>query len=175
MGTPTGRDGVGLTGIRRARARILLGGLLLATAAVALLSAVGAAAPTLDDQVYAIAKDLMCPVCAGQTVADSNAQLAVQMREEIRKRLLAGQSREEIVGYFINQFGEGVLAAPPARGTGLVLWLVLPVAFLAGVMIIRAFLRQNLRAPQPAGAPPPPTREEAEQIVEALRRLDDAP
>ena len=132
-------------------------------------------APTFEDQVNAIAKDLMCPVCAGQTVADSGSQLAVQMRTEIRQRLQAGQTREEIIAYFVGQFGEGVLASPRPKGSGLVLWLSLPVAFLLGFLVLRRFLRRNLAAERarPEG-PPPATPEEAEQIAQALRRLDDS-
>jgi cytochrome c-type biogenesis protein CcmH len=132
-----------------------------------------AAAPTLEDQVEAIARDLMCPVCAGQTVADSGSQLAEQMRTEIRQRLQAGQTRDEIIAYFVGQFGESVLARPPARGTGLVLWLALPAALLFGVLILRRFLRSSIAA-QPAAAAPPPTPEEAERIAQALRKLDDS-
>jgi cytochrome c-type biogenesis protein CcmH len=132
-------------------------------------------APTLEDQVHAIAKDLMCPVCAGQTVADSGSQLAQQMRAEIRQRLQAGQTREEIIAYFVGQFGEGALASPRPKGSGLVLWLSLPLAFLLGVFLLRRFLRGNLTAAcaRPEG-PPPATPEEAEQIAQALRRLDDS-
>ncbi|MDR7419235.1 MAG: cytochrome c-type biogenesis protein CcmH [Armatimonadota bacterium] len=133
-----------------------------------------AAAPTLEDQVHDIAKDLMCPVCAGQTVADSGSQLAEQMRTEIRQRLQAGQTREEIIAYFIGQFGDSVLARPPARGTGLVLWLALPVALLLGALILRRFVRASVTATEPAAAPPPPTPEEAERIARALRQLDDS-
>lgn len=146
---------------------------VLAVIAVAQSTALGA--PTLEDQIHAIAKDLMCPVCAGQTVADSNSQLAQQMRAEIRQRLQAGQTREEIIAYFVGQFGEGALASPRPKGSGLVLWLSLPLAFLMGVLLLRRFLRGNLAAARatPQG-PPPATPEEAEQIAQALRRLDDS-
>jgi cytochrome c-type biogenesis protein CcmH len=150
---------------------------IVVAAAVAVLvawaGAAAVAAPTIEDQVDGIARELMCPVCAGQTVADSGSQLAEQMRAEIRRRLQAGQTRDEIVAYFIGQFGEGVLARPPARGTGLVLWLALPVALLLGGLILRRFLRGNMTAAGPAAAPPPPTPEEAERIAQALRKLDD--
>jgi cytochrome c-type biogenesis protein CcmH len=136
--------------------------------------AVARAGPTLEDQVDAIGRELMCPVCAGQTVADSGSQLAEQMRAEIRKRLQAGQTREEIINYFVGQFGEGVLARPPARGGGLVLWLSLPLALLVGAVILRRFLKRNLAAARvPSAGPPPPTPEEAERIAQALRSLDD--
>lgn len=114
----------------------------------------------------------MCPVCSGQTVAESSSQLAEQMRSIIRERLQAGQTREEIIGYFVTQFGEGVLAAPPPRGSGLVLWLSLPVALVAGVLVVRRFVRRGLSRTGPVHAPPPATPAEAEQIERELRRLD---
>ncbi len=114
----------------------------------------------------------MCPVCAGQTVAESSSQLAEQMRQVIRERLQAGQSRNEIIGYFVTQFGEGVLAAPPPRGGGLVLWLSLPAALAAGVFVVQRFVRRSLSRTRPLHAPPPPTPVEAEQIERELRRLD---
>jgi cytochrome c-type biogenesis protein CcmH len=113
-----------------------------------------AAAQSLEDQVYAIARELMCPVCGGQTVAESSSQLAAQMRDVIRDRLRAGQTREEIIAYFVGQFGEGVLAAPPARGSTLVLWLATPLALLAGLAILVRFVRRHLAVPGAARVPP---------------------
>jgi cytochrome c-type biogenesis protein CcmH len=129
-----------------------------AVAAVAGVLAAGVAAPahsapTLDDQVYAIARELMCPVCTAQTVAESDAELARQMRAEIRARLERGQSREEIIAYFVAQFGDGVLAAPPARGLALLLWAFPAVAVAAGAVVVWAFVRRHLRRPGAAPAP----------------------
>jgi cytochrome c-type biogenesis protein CcmH len=124
-------------------------GIVIAAGAIAFLSVDPAvAAQTLEDQVYAIARELMCPVCGGQTVAESSSQLAVQMRDEIRDRLRAGQTREEIIAYFVGQFGEGVLAAPPARGSALLLWLAPPLALLAGLVILIRFVRRHLAVPR---------------------------
>ncbi len=111
-----------------------------------------AAAPSLDDQVYDIASQLMCPVCAGQTVAESNSPLAQQMREQIRVRLLRGESHDEIIAYFVSQFGESVLAAPPKRGVGLALWLAPVVALAIGVIVMIRYLRRITGRPaSPAG------------------------
>lgn len=108
-------------------------------------TAPAASAPTLEDQVRDIAGELMCPVCEGQTVAESNAQLAVQMREEIRARLRRGESREQIIAYFVGQFGESVLAAPPKRGAGLVLWLAPVAALGVGLLVMVRYLRRSTR------------------------------
>jgi cytochrome c-type biogenesis protein CcmH len=88
----------------------------------------------------------MCPVCAGQTVAESGSALAGQMREIIRARLQQGQTREQIIAYFVEQFGEGVLAAPPRRGTGLWLWLAPPGILVAGALVLGRYVRRQLRA-----------------------------
>ncbi len=128
------------------------------------------AAPTLDDQVYAIAAALMCPVCGGQTVAESDSQLAEQMRAIIRQRLRAGQTREEIIAYFVGQFGEGVLAAPPPRGGGLAVWLVPPVTVGIGLFVLRRLVGRS--RPPGAPAPAPPTAAEVEQIRRDVRELD---
>lgn len=141
-------------------------------AAVTALAPAGGtlAAPTLEDQVHSIANGLMCPVCAGQTVADSDSELARQMRETIRQRLQKGERPEEIEAYFIAQFGEGVLAAPPPRGPGLLLWLSLPAALGAGLLAIGRLLRSRAAARPPA--PPPPTLEEEREIERTLREIE---
>ncbi len=132
-------------------------------------------AQTLDDQVYAIAGELMCPVCGGQTVAESGSQLAEQMRAIIRERLRAGQSRDEIIAYFVGQFGDGVLAAPPRRGGGLAVWLIPPAALGIGLVVLLRFIRRTRTRVESAHeieSPSPPTAAEAEQIRRELRDLD---
>ena len=124
----------------------------IAVLAAALVAASAVAAPSVEDQVYAIAKELMCPVCAGQTVAESNSTLAVQMRQIIRERLQQGQTREEIIAYFVGQFGEHVLATPPRRGAGLLIWLALPAALCVGVVVLRRVVRRPRDSARPAGA-----------------------
>jgi cytochrome c-type biogenesis protein CcmH len=129
--------------VRRGPALCLLG-LFLA------LASPGRAAPSFEDQVNDIARELMCPVCAGQTVAESNSTLAVQMREQIRDRLRRGESREQIMEYFVGQFGESVLARPPRRGVYLLLWLAPVLAFGLGVALMIRYLRGMTRPRPPA-------------------------
>ncbi|MHB8732277.1 MAG: cytochrome c-type biogenesis protein, partial [bacterium] len=107
--------------------------LTAAAAALLLLAAVSAAAraDTLDDRVYAIASQLMCPVCAGQTVAESDSAVAREMRDVIRTKLLAGETPDAILKFFVGQFGESVLAEPPRHGLSLLLYLG-PAAGVAG-------------------------------------------
>jgi len=130
--------------------------LVCALAAVCLLAGPAAAVPSLEDQVYAIARELMCPVCSGQTVAESNSQLAQQMRDEIRARLQRGESREQIIAFFVGQFGESVLATPPRQGVGLLVWITPLFIFVLGAIILVRFLQNARRSGEPEARGPKP-------------------
>lgn len=99
-------------------------------------------AASLDDQVHAIARQLMCPVCAGQTVAESDSALAREMKAIIRQKLQAGETPDQIVRYFVGQFGDSVLAEPRAGGVSLILYAGPPLALIAGVAIAVVFIRR---------------------------------
>ena len=92
---------------------ILSAGLFLS---LSLLAAFQADAETLEDRIAEISGELMCPVCEGQSVAESNAQLARDMRAVIKTKLLEGNTKEEIIDYFVSSYGETILASPPPRG-----------------------------------------------------------
>ncbi len=93
-------------------------------------------ADTLEDQIAEISGELMCPVCEGQSVAESNAQLARDMRAVIKTKLLEGKSKEEIIDYFVSSYGETILASPPPRGFSVILWLLPVLSVLIGGAII---------------------------------------
>lgn len=113
--------------------KILSAGLFLF---LALIIAFQADADTLEDQIAEISGELMCPVCEGQSVAESNAQLARDMRAVIKTKLLEGKSKEEIIDYFISSYGETILASPPPRGFSVILWLLPVLSVLIGGAII---------------------------------------
>ena len=98
-------------------------------------------ADTLEDQIAEIAGELMCPVCEGQSVAESNAQLARDMRTIIKTKLLEGNSKEEIIDYFVSSYGETILASPPPRGFSAILWLLPVLSVLIGAAIILRTIR----------------------------------
>lgn len=156
-----------------ASAGLLLAGLLAA--------AVDAA--SLDDRVYAVARQVLCPVCAGQTVAESDAAVAQEMRAVIRRKLLAGETPDRILRDFAEQFGEGILAEPPRHGISLVLYIGPAAALAAGLALasvsIRRWARRPLSPPSPdpgnaagaeGGGPPAPAGEPAPDPGE-LERL----
>ena len=95
---------------------------------------------TIDDQVTSIANLLMCPVCQGQSVGESNSNLAHDMRDIVRKQLEQGKSKEEILAYFVNSYGETILASPPPKGINWLLWLLPGVAIIVGGVGITMFL-----------------------------------
>jgi len=101
------------------------------------------AAKSIDDQVKEIAYLLMCPVCQGQSVGESNSNLAHDMRDIIRKQLEEGKSKEEILAYFVNSYGESILASPPAKGINWLLWLLPGVAIIFGGFGITLYLYKS--------------------------------
>lgn len=121
--------------------RVLLS-TVAALAAWAILAAAASGA-SLDDHVYAIARQLMCPVCAGQTVAESDSALAREMKVIIRQKLEAGETSDQILRYFVGQFGESVLAEPRPGGISLILYAAPPLALIAGLAIAIVFIRRS--------------------------------
>ena len=71
-------------------------------------------------------------MCQNQSVAESQAELALDMRAIIREQLQAGADEDQVVDYFVARYGDYVLMQPPARGAGLVLWLIPPALLLVG-------------------------------------------
>lgn len=140
-------------------------------AALLAVSAAGVRAASLDDRVYAVARRLMCPVCAGQTVAESDSAVAWEMRDVIRSKLAAGESSDQILRYFVGQFGEGVLAEPPRRGLAWALYAAPAAAVAAGLAIVVLLLRRRTGPAAPASPAPPPA---APEDRERLRRELDA-
>ncbi len=126
-----------------------------------LIFVASAGAQGIDAQAQAIAAHLRCPVCQNESVADSPAELASQMRALIREKLAAGDSPDQIVAYFVSRYGEWILLEPPRRGLGWFVWIApLAVLILGGVLVAR-FLRRTVRPVRPSFAstrgPQPPS------------------
>lgn len=121
----------------------------------------------LERETLAIASTLRCTVCQNQSVAESHADLARDMRQIIREQLAAGKSRKEIVDYFVARYGDYVLLKPPYEGPGVMVWLG-PLVLVV-VLVVSAFLylRRRLRAPLPP--PPVMSEEDAARVREARR------
>lgn len=113
--------------------------LLLLVAAVWSVTLVRARQPqTLDERSYAVASQLQCPICHGESVADSPSPLAQEMRSLIRQKLAQGESEQQVVQYFHARYGDAILEAPPLSGFTLLIWLG-PVVMLAlGLLLLRS-------------------------------------
>ena len=113
-----------------------------------------AADPALEARMLAITSELRCLVCQNQTIADSHADLAVDLRQEVRE-LLQGWTPEQVRKYMTDRYGDFVLYRPPLKASTAVLWLgpaaLLAIALLALVVVIRkrARLADDQFEPEP--------------------------
>jgi cytochrome c-type biogenesis protein CcmH len=89
-----------------------------------------------DDEVNAVARQLYCPVCENIPLDVCPTQACAQWRDLIREKLSQGWSANRIKQYFVDQYGDRVLATPPARGLNWLVYVIPPVAILAGVYIL---------------------------------------
>jgi cytochrome c-type biogenesis protein CcmH len=102
-------------------------------------------ADTVDEETRRIGKQLQCPVCSGAAVSDSPSELAGQMRAVIRAKLEAGETEPQIMAFFIERYGDGVLIEPPRRGFSLLAWLAPVVMLLVGGVVLWRLLSGWLR------------------------------
>ena len=127
--------------------------------------------PELEEVAVGLDKRLICPVCPGETINQSQATLAKQMRVIVRERLLQGQSAQEIIDYFVAVYGDSVLAEPPRRGFGLAAWIVPPVALAVAAALLALVFRAMRRA-TPAPAPPADELGDDAPLPGSLRLVD---
>ena len=135
----------------RALIRGLMAALALSMLAIALPAKEAsevAANPQLEARMMALANELRCLVCQNQTIADSHAGLAEDLRQQIRVMLAQGRSEREILDYMTERYGDFVLYRPPFKASTLVLWLG-PAALM---LIALGALWRVLRRRQQLGA-----------------------
>ena len=138
-------------GLKYAR-RVLARGLAAATIAMLLTTACSArealpeaADPALEARMLRITSELRCLVCQNQTIADSHADLAVDLRRQVREQLRAGRSDREIVDYMTARYGDFVLYRPPFKATTVLLWLGPALMLGGGAIVLVAVLRRRAR------------------------------
>src|SRR5574337_137419 len=127
--------------------------LLIALLVVAALLAVRPAAaqdatprPVTDDDVNRVAKQLFCPVCENVPLDVCPTQACAEWRATIREKLEAGWSDPQILDYFVQQYGERVLAQPSTRGLNLFVWVIPPIALVVGAFLFWRFLKGMTRS-----------------------------
>lgn len=114
-------------------------------------------------------RQLQCPVCAGQTIAESQSDLARTMRGIVEEKVRAGESNQQILQYFADRYGNSVLVDPPKSGIGLGLWWIPPLVVLLGVGVVVAYLRERTARPgMDAGYGPVEDDDELEAIAREI-------
>lgn len=104
-----------------------------------------ASAQQLEADLRELSKKLRCLVCQNQSIADSNAPLAVDLRNQVREQLSAGRSKDDVIDYLVSRYGDFVLYEPPVRAATLLLWTGPPMLALAGLGWLGWRLRQRVR------------------------------
>ena len=107
--------------------------------------------PALEARARTLSAQLRCMVCQNQSIDDSNAELARDLRLLVRERLKNGDSDEAVIDYVVSRYGEFVLLNPRLRGETLLLWGAPVVLFLAGAAAMVLFVRK--RGGKPTGTP----------------------
>jgi cytochrome c-type biogenesis protein CcmH len=119
--------------------------------------------PAMDKRVAALAVELRCLVCQNQTLADSNAPLAVDLRNQIREQLEKGASEQDVIDYMVARYGDFVLYKPPFKASTLALWLGPFVLLALGVWaLLRQIARRRVPAPELSAA----ERDRAARLLE---------
>jgi cytochrome c-type biogenesis protein CcmH len=103
--------------------------------------------PALQTRFENIAKELRCLVCQNESIADSNADLAVDLRRQVREMLVAGKSDDDIFKYMTDRYGDFVRFAPPLSPKSLLIWGAPFIALLLGAGIVFRVARQRSRMP----------------------------
>jgi cytochrome c-type biogenesis protein CcmH len=112
-------------------------------------AAPAAADPALEARVNALSSELRCLVCQNQTLADSHAPLAVDLRNQIREQMRKGATESQIVGYMVERYGDFVLYRPPFKPTTVLLWAGPLLLLIAGIALLYRRLVRRRGEPQP--------------------------
>ncbi|HYO26756.1 MAG TPA: cytochrome c-type biogenesis protein [Azonexus sp.] len=104
-----------------------------------------AADPVAEKRLQSLSEELRCLVCQNQNIADSNAELAQDLRREIRGMIQAGRTDKEIIDFMVTRYGDFVLYRPPVKGITLLLWGGPIALLLLGLFALQRYLRQRAR------------------------------
>ncbi len=117
--------------------------LALATPAMAVEPDEILADPVLEERARDMSKNLRCLVCRNESIDESSAELARDLRLLVRERLVAGDTDAETIDFIVARYGEYVLLTPRATGSTLILWIAGPVMLLAALWIAATYIRRR--------------------------------
>jgi cytochrome c-type biogenesis protein CcmH len=152
-------------GIIGSGAAALLALWLAAGAAWAVLPSERLADPALEARAREVSQELRCLVCQNQSIDDSNAGLAHDLRVLVRERLVAGDTNEQVIDYIHRRYGDFVLLRPPVEPATYALWFGPPAILILGALAAAVLFRRRR-----AGAAPEPLSPEERQRLDQLLR-----
>jgi cytochrome c-type biogenesis protein CcmH len=127
--------------------------------------------PKLEARARELSEKLRCVVCQNQTIDESNAPLAHDLRVLVRERLTKGDSDEQALGYIVTRYGNFVLLKPPLQGNTLLLWFGPAIMLILALLGFGWFLRERATVvPEPISADGPFTDDEKQRLKELLNR-----
>jgi cytochrome c-type biogenesis protein CcmH len=104
--------------------------------------------PALEKRVQQLSHELRCLVCQNQTLADSNAPLAVDLRNQVREQLKSGKSERDVIDFLVARYGDFVLYRPPLKASTVLLWTGPFILLAFGLFLL--FLRIRRKMPPPS-------------------------
>ncbi|HWQ38421.1 MAG TPA: cytochrome c-type biogenesis protein [Burkholderiales bacterium] len=125
--------------------------------------------PQLERRLARVASELRCLVCQNQSLAESNADLAVDLRNQVREMIKAGRSDEEIRAFMVQRYGDFVLYKPPLKNTTLLLWAGPFVLLVLGAAAAALYLRRRARRMEDEGELSEQERARARALLSAER------
>jgi cytochrome c-type biogenesis protein CcmH len=128
--------------------------------------------PVAQKRAVGLAEKLRCVVCQNQSIAESNAELAVDLRQQVREMIAAGKSDRQIIAFMTDRYGDFVLYEPPMKPTTILLWVGPLLLLLAGVVAMVFLLRGRSQAAVVAVSLTETERERAAALLEG-RELPD--
>jgi len=121
--------------------------------------------PVVEARLKDLGEELRCLVCQNQTIADSAAPLAVDLRNQIREQVRAGRSDDQIRAYMVERYGDFVLYRPPLKGTTLLLWIGPFALLLVGAAVV-VYIARSRRGPAREGEVPAGRQREIAAMLE---------
>lgn len=128
--------------------------------------------PVLEERARDLSSEIRCLVCQNESIDESNAQLARDLRILVRERLVAGDSDQQVLDFLVARYGDYVLLRPPVKGTTALLWFgpVIVLLLAGGIILVRTRSSRSRSLTAPVAL-----TEEEKARVEALLKTDNAP
>ena len=144
---------------------------IAAALATACLTASERGVPDIEQRAIALNKSIMCPVCPGESIDQSQNSLSIQMRAIVRDKLDEGWTDQQIRDFLVERYGPSVLMEPPTTGFNLAAWIVPPVAFalaIAALLLTLKWMRMSAEAEREEGGG------DAREQGDYVSRIEDA-